>query len=156
MGLDVQSSPRPRRRIRLVRPRLQLRLMGAFLGLSLLALTLQYLVFQRLLADAATALPNDGALLLTQTNARLATVFLVSVALLLPATFAVGLLVTHRLIGPIYRFEVYLRQVIAKETSEPCRIRKGDELQDLCDLINAATEPVRAASADTEARREAA
>jgi signal transduction histidine kinase len=130
--------------------------MGAFLGVSLLALTLQYLVFQRLLADAATTLPTDGALLLSQTNTRLMTVFFTSVALLLPATFAVGLVVTHRLIGPIYRFEVYLKQVISRETTEPCRIRKGDELQDLCDLINTATEPVRKAANDRAQRREAA
>jgi hypothetical protein len=142
----VTTPPAPirhRRRIRLVRPRLQLRLMGAFLGVALLALTLQYLVFQRVLVEAAASLPNDGAALLVQTNGRLALVFGVTVLLLLPATFAVGLLVTHRLIGPIYRFEKYLAQVIAGETREPCRIRKGDELVELCDLINRATEPVR-------------
>jgi hypothetical protein len=51
---------------------------------------------------------------------------------------------------------MYLKQVIARETSEPCRIRKGDELQDLCDLINAATEPVRNAAVERTERREAA
>lgn len=121
--------------------------MGAFLGVALLALTLQYLVFQRLLAEAALELPNDGALLLSQTNVRLATVFSVTVLLLLPATFAVGLLVTHRLVGPIYRFEVYLKQLIAGETREPCRIRKDDELQELCQLINQATAATRAQAA---------
>ena len=76
--------------------------------------------------------------------------------LLLPATFAVGLLVTHRLIGPIYRFEKYLAQVIAGETREPCRIRKGDELVELCDLINRATEPVRERQATADERELAA
>ncbi len=147
---------RHRRRIRLVRPRLQLRLMGAFLGVALLALTLQYLVFQRVLVEAAAELPHDGAALLVQTNGRLALVFGVTVLLLLPATFAVGLLVTHRLVGPIYRFEKYLAQVIAGETREPCRIRKGDELVELCELINRATEPVRQPSASTDERELAA
>jgi hypothetical protein len=133
-----------KRRIRLVRPRLQLRLIGSFFGVALLALSLQYMVFLRVLAQTALSLPHDGAALMTQAPARLGIVFAISAAVLLPATFAVGLLVTHRIVGPIHRFEAYLRQVIARETVEPCRLRRGDELNELCELINRTTEPLRA------------
>jgi hypothetical protein len=55
----------------------------------------------------------------------------------------VGVLSTFRIAGPIYRFEQYLRQVVKGEAEGPCRIRDGDELWDLCDLINQATAPLR-------------
>lgn len=132
-----------RRHVRLLRPRLQLRLMASFLGLCLLALTLQAMVFLDMLGELARSLPSDGAVLMTEASERTVWVLALSFGLLLPATFLVGLLVTHRLVGPIYRFEVYLKQVIRGETREPCRIRKGDELHELCDLINRATEPAR-------------
>jgi len=54
-----------------------------------------------------------------------------------------GILLTFRLAGPIYRFEQYLRSVARGEQIGPCKIRKGDELQFLCDAINDATEPLR-------------
>jgi nitrogen fixation/metabolism regulation signal transduction histidine kinase len=147
-----------RRRVRLVRPKLQMRLMASFLGVAVLALSLQYMVFLRVLAAAATELPNDGAIMMGEIAAHLGLVFLVSLLGLLPATFVVGLLVTHRVVGPLYRFETYLTQLLSGETKEPCRIRKGDELQELCDLINRSTEPLRAtqdapASEEGEVRR---
>jgi hypothetical protein len=140
-----------KRRIRLVRPRLQLRLIGSFLGVALLALSLQYMVFLRVLADTALSLPHDGAALMADAPRRLGFVFTVSVVVLLPATFVVGLLVTHRIVGPIYRFESYLKQVIARKTVEPCRLRSGDELNELCELINGVTEPLRAGAPRSEA-----
>ena len=136
--------PKYRRRIRLIRPKLQIRLMASFLGIAVLALALQYMVFLRVLTETALTLPNDGAVLMTELTSQLGMVFMISMLLLLPASFAVGLLVTHRVAGPIHRFETYLRQVIAGETREACRLRKGDELKELCELINRATESVRA------------
>lgn len=146
-----------RRRIRFVRPRLQLRLMGAFFGLALLALALQYLVFQYTLAELALALPHDGTVLLAQTNSRLGWNFFWAVTFLAPAMFAVGLMMTHRIAGPIYRFEQFLKDVVAGRARQECRIRDGDEFQDLCDLINRATERARAeATAADAATAEAA
>jgi hypothetical protein len=133
-----------KRRIRLVRPRLQLRLIASFTGVALLALALQYMVFLRVLTETALVLPHDGPALMTQVTGKLGLVFVVTALVLLPATFVVGLMVTHRIVGPIYRFERYLAQVIARETTEPCRLRQGDELGELCELINGATAPLRA------------
>ena len=66
-----------------------------------------------------------------------------SFGLLLPFTFAIGVLITFRVAGPVHRFYVYLAQVIRSEEVGPCRLRKGDDLQELCELINKATEPIR-------------
>jgi signal peptidase II len=136
--------PHHRRRIRLIRPRLQLKLLGAFFGVAVLALALQYLVFQRALTELALRLPNDGAVLTTQANARLGAALLIAVLVLAPAMFAIGLMLTHRIVGPIYRFEQFLHSVDQGRMREECRIRKGDEFQELCELINRVTREARA------------
>ena len=67
----------------------------------------------------------------------------------LPLTYAVGILTTFRIAGPLYRFETFLNQVLAGEKPERFRLRKGDELQDFADLLNAVTEPLRLKDAET-------
>ena len=64
----------------------------------------------------------------------------ISLAIVLPAVISVGILLTFRIAGPIYRFEEYLKAVARGENVGPCKIRKGDQLQPLCDAINAATD----------------
>ena len=128
---------------RLSLPRLQLKLIAAFLLLSTISLLLQYILVMSTLADVAGDLPSDGLLLLDGLTALLARIFLVSAGVLLPLTFMVGLLATHRFAGPIYRFQVFLKQVNAGQKPADCKLRKGDELQELCTLINQATAAAR-------------
>jgi len=71
-------------------------------------------------------------------------VMLVSFAVLLPLTAAVGVLVLFRVAGPLYRFEQFLEAVMRGEHPEECHIRKRDELQDFCKLLNRVTAPLRA------------
>jgi hypothetical protein len=63
--------------------------------------------------------------------------------MLVPLTLLVGITSTHKVVGPLYRFRVYLTQLAAGERPAPCRIRQNDELQDLCELLNRATQPLR-------------
>jgi hypothetical protein len=83
-------------------------------------------------------------------------VLLFSFAVLLPSVLAIGVLLTFRVAGPIYRFERYLEDVAAGRDTGPCRIREGDQLQELCDRINAALEarPLRAQDAADPSRAE--
>ncbi len=136
-----------RRLLRVVKPRLQTRIIFTFLGISVLAMVLQCLVFANTVADTALSLaPQDAEFLMGELGPRLVLVMLISFGLLLPVTLLVGILVTQRFAGPLYRFEQYLKQVIAGEAKGECRLRKGDELQTLCDLINKATASVRTRS----------
>lgn len=145
-----------RRRFRLIRPKLQLRLILAFFGVSTLSLVLQYLVFLRVLAGAAEKLPNDGPILVPALHGDLWLVLALSFGLLAPATFVIGVLVTHRIAGPVYRFETWLKQVLAGETRADCKLRDGDELTDLCELLNQATATLRAGQSDRDTPRKAA
>ena len=143
---------RQKRRIKLIRPRLQLRLILAFLGVTALALTLQFILFTSSLTRVAVELPQDGPLLIEQLPEHVLAVLLISAALVLPLTFFVGVLVTFRVAGPLYRFELFLKDVERGAKPADCRLRKGDELQDLCELLNRATAPLRKGAASTNAQ----
>ena len=127
------------RHIKLIRPGLQLRLILVFAGMCAFSLTLQYILFTSILARAATSLPNDGLLLLEQVTDLLVAGFFASFGVLLPLAFVIGVLTTHRFAGPVHRFETFLGEVLAGRESQACELRKGDELGELCDLLNQAT-----------------
>ena len=150
------SQPHFKRRRKLIKPRIQLRLIATFLGASALSLVLQVLLLAAHLVRTADALPTDGETLAVMIPDIVTAVLVTSIVVLLPTVGLVGVLATFRLAGPIYRFEIYLREVIEGRETGPCRLRAGDELQELCALLNEATEPARAAhEAERQAEREA-
>jgi hypothetical protein len=140
----MQATHEPNRRSRkLIEPRIQWRFALIFLTTSALAALVQSLVVSFLTMRAADRLPNDGALLKLQLLEILGGGLGITVVLLVPLTLASGIVSTHRIVGPLYRFRVYLTQLAQGERPGPCRIRKDDELQDLCELLNRATAPLR-------------
>jgi hypothetical protein len=145
------------RRKRLVKPSLQLKLIVTFGALFGSVFLLQILLLQwqveALGLDSQSKVPADVILLVVGRMHWIA--FLVC----LPLTLIVGVFTTFRLAGPVYRFESYLGAIARGEDPGPCKIRKGDELHDLCDQINAAVTALRArstqatvASSDGESR----
>jgi len=132
-----------RRRIKLIKPRLQLRLTGVFLGLSGLGFLMQSLHVGLRLSEVAARLPHDGTFLMAMLPELPIEILLFSFGMLMPLTLAVGVLVTFKIAGPVYRFEQYLKAVRDGKQLGPCKLREGDQLQELCDLINEVTEPLR-------------
>jgi len=141
-------APRHRRRIKLIKPRLQLRLVGVFVGLSCLGFLLQSLHVGLRLSELSTTIPEGGPYLMAVLPELPLEILAVSFGMLLPLTVAVGVMVTFRIAGPIYRFEKYLMDVHEGREVKPCRLRKGDELQELCEIINTVTEPLRKENAN--------
>lgn len=131
------------RRKKLIKPWLQLRLTGVFVGLTALSLLLQFVLFTNVLNETAVGLPNDGPIVLQATNRITIKVLAVSFLLFLPLTLSIGVLCTFRIAGPIYRFEQFLGAVIRGERPQDFRLRKGDQLTELAALINEATRPLR-------------
>jgi hypothetical protein len=121
---------------KLVNSGLQLRLIGAFGGLAALACLFQvYLVHSTLMPAIRNSNgPPDSAELYGVLISNVTITFVV----LFPLMLVVGVLITHRVAGPIYRFEQHLGSIAKGENPGVCRIRQGDELQSLCDAINAA------------------
>jgi hypothetical protein len=138
-----------RRRKKLIEPRLQLKFSLAFLATAFLLVMVQAIVLAFLLQRVADRLPNDGLALQAEAPRVLLYSFLATFALLAPLSLAVGVRTTHPVVGPIYRFRVYLGQLARGERPGPCRIREDDELQDLCALLNEATAPLRQTSPDS-------
>lgn len=132
-----------KRRKKLIKPALQFKVIGSFLGTAAIAVIVQTI----LMARAFTTIPElsdaEHTALLEHLPGLLTFNLFVSLAVLIPLILLIGITVTHRIVGPIYRFESYLGELKRGETSRPCRIRKGDELHDLCNAINQATEPLR-------------
>lgn len=144
----MNNRNRVRRRIKLIKPRLQLRLVAVFVGVSAIGFLMQSLHVGMRLSELAASVPEGGPYLMAVMPELPLEILMFSFGMLLPLTVAVGILATFRLAGPLYRFEVYLKGVISGEEVGPCRIRRGDELQDLCELINQATESVRLRNAN--------
>ncbi|QDV09034.1 hypothetical protein Poly30_45900 [Planctomycetes bacterium Poly30] len=132
-----------KRRKKLIKPRLQLRMSGIFVGLVTLMLLLQSALLTASLHHVANTMPNDSALLLGQTNDLAIRLVLISAAVFLPLTLMVGVLSTFRIAGPLYRFERFLLAVQNGENPGDFTLRDGDELKDLAALINSSTAPLR-------------
>lgn len=144
-GERAAAGPRifRKRRSKLVNPALQLRLVFVFAGISLLSLLLQALFFMSRLSAQASTMTEGGDVLITALPSLLLETLLVSACVFLPLLLAVGVLTTFRIAGPLYRFQQFLEAVRDGAQSAPCRLRRDDELQDLCTLINEVTAPLR-------------
>jgi len=141
----------PNRRTRkLIKRGIQLRLAVLFAGLSTVCLLTQWLLFSAMLSNSAHKMPVGGDYLLDLIPSLLYRSLAFSVLIALPLTLLVGVQATFRITGPIYRFESYLKEVIRGTQLGPCKIREGDALPELCELINQATEPVRRRSLEAQ------
>ena len=135
----MPQKTRQRRRIKLIKPSLQLRLVGVFFGLTCLGGLIQTLHLTMRLSMLASSIPEGGNYLLAQLPSLPLEIFFVAFFLLLPLTMAVGVVCTFLIAGPVYHFEKFLREVADGTQSQPCKLRKNDQLTDLCELINGAT-----------------
>ena len=133
-----------RRRKKIIDPGLQLRI-----GVIFLFVLVSTLVFFAARMSIAVAQYGErGAQeLFANFGDVLRTELLISAALGAAITMAVAVAVTFRLAGPVYRMCQFLKGVNAGTETADCRLRKGDAFQDLCTLINEATQDRRARNA---------
>lgn len=132
-----------KRRKKLIKPRLQLRMTGVFVGLVALMLLLQFILLTASLHHTSNLLPSDGPLLLEQTNSLALRLVFISAAVFLPLTMLVGIMSTFRIAGPLFRIEKFLKAVQNGEKPEDFTLRERDELKELAALINTSTAPLR-------------
>lgn len=144
-------SSRHVRKRKLIKPGLQLRMTGIFVGLVVLMLMLQFSLLTAELHHTANALPNDSAELLGETNRITTKLILYTALVFVPLTTMVGILATFRVAGPLFRIERFLRDVEAGEAPDDIRLRKHDELHDFARLLNDATRSQRAATSEGSA-----
>jgi len=133
-----------RRTQKLINTRFQLRMTMWFVGVTGLLLTLQYFILAERMSTIGMELPNDSQLFFRNLNGELLKTFMATLGIALSVATVAGILLTHRIAGPAYRFSVFLKDVLRGEQTEQCRIRHNDELQDICELINRVTADARA------------
>jgi len=143
-----------KRRKKLIAPALQLKMTAIFFGIACVGVITQTMLFNRGLLEISESLPAGSEILIAKLPGVLTRSLLTTVLLLAPMAFAVGILITFRIAGPLYRFKVYLGAIAKGENPGRCRIRERDELHDLCELINAAIDRLQVdgakASSDDE------
>ncbi|HPF13264.1 MAG: hypothetical protein H6829_13215 [Planctomycetes bacterium] len=129
---------RPRQK-KVNKPGLQLRLIGTFLAISAFAAYGQALLLSQALVDVSLRIQDSKVAREVQDAMPELLVhnLLWTSLLLLPLIVLVGVHVTHRIAGPAHGIERYLRSVVEQGgVSVPCKVRKGDELQNLAESIN--------------------
>lgn len=132
-----------KRRLQLIQPRLQMRLVLTFLGISVVGLILQFILFAATVSSLADELPSDGPLLLERLPSFTLAVLAITLCVVFPLTITVGILSTFRIAGPLYRMERHLEAVARGESVDDCRIRKDDELQGFCVKLNEAVNALK-------------
>lgn len=132
------SSQGSQRKRQMILPNFQLRLVSKFVLLSMAALLCQFLFMGTLLTNMMRGFPGAEGLVREVPTIVFKTVVFMAV-LQLPILF-MGLILTFRIAGPVYRFESYLRSLARNQHRGPCTIRQKDEFSSLNDAINEVVE----------------
>ena len=139
---------------KLIRPKLQLRLTIWFVCLAVVSLGVQFILFTSAMSDVALDMPGDAAANFDRFSGVFIDVLIQSLAIVLPLTVMVGVIATFKIAGPVHRMMTFLQAVLRGEHPAECQLRKGDELQELCQLTNQVTKQLRSSSAESSADAE--
>lgn len=138
---------------KLIDKSLQFRLVGAFVAVGCVATLFQVVLLNQSMLKLSESMASNGDLLLQETPPVLVRSVLITLCVLVPAMTLVGILVTHRIAGPAYRMRMHLKEIEESgEVPRPCRIRKHDELQEMCQLLNQAIDAIRPPGAQEAAQ----
>ncbi|MDF1836996.1 MAG: hypothetical protein P1V35_03930 [Planctomycetota bacterium] len=142
---DTTHRKKQLRTRKLIDKSLQLRLVGAFVAVGCVATLFQVVLLNNSMLDLSADLAKNGDILLATTPGILMRCVAITMGLLVPALTLVGILITHRIAGPAYRMRCYFQEIQESgEVNYKCRIRKHDELQSMCVLVNKAVERIQA------------
>lgn len=142
------TKPAFKRKKRLINKRMQLKMIGVFAAIGLVSALFQIVLVNSSLITIAREAEAGGDYILQQSRPMMLRNVLWTIAALIPLMTCVGIVVTHRVAGPAYRMTQHCKEIAEGGPVTTCRIRKNDEMQDLCAAMNAAFERL-APSADT-------
>jgi len=131
-----------RRRQYIIKRGLQFRYIGIVFALALLAsIVTGYTVFATgwtLLGEKLANVYPQGRLVYVFRATNLALIR--NLLFVSPFIFMLGLFFSHKIAGPVYRIEKNLYEIIKGNLTLKIRLRKGDELWDLANLLTTLTE----------------
>lgn len=132
------AKPRFKRTKYLIASKLQLRYVGIILILMFVtALICSYFVYYTVMVMMGEKLANvypQGRLIaiINTVNIRM----LLTLLLVTPVVAAIGIYLSHKIAGPIYRIERFLGDMAGGNISQRISLRRGDELVSIADKIN--------------------
>ncbi len=132
-----------RKRIRIILPSVQGRLLLLILSGAGMSVVLAACIMARRLSNLAGSLPNDGELVMEQMTSALVRDFSLALAVALPSFVLVMLALTMPFIGVLYRFRSFLEDVVKGTETQKCILRSSDPMHEICELLNLATREQR-------------
>lgn len=132
------SKPKFKRTKYLVSTKLQLRYVGIILLLMLVtALICSYIIYYTIMVLMGEKLSNvypQGRLIaiINMVNLKI----LLSLLLITPIVTVIGVYLSHKIAGPIYRIEKFLGDMSSGNLASRIVLRKGDELMSVAEKIN--------------------
>ena len=131
-----------RRKRFLIKRGLQLRYIGMIFALAVLAsIVTGYTVFATgwtLLGAKLASVYPQGRLIYVFKAANIALIR--NLLLISPLIFILGVLFSHKIAGPVYRIEKSLYEISKGNLALKIKLRSGDELWDMANIINDMTE----------------
>lgn len=131
-----------RRKRYLIKKGLQFRYIGVIFALVVLAsIVAGYTVFATgwtLLGEKLADVYPQGRLIHVFKTTNL--ILIRNLLLVSPLIFILGLLFSHKIAGPVYKIERTIYEIAKGNLGLRIRLRKGDELWDLAEVINTMTE----------------
>lgn len=139
----MKRSTRHRRRQYVVNRPLQFRFVNAMvLIITLMAIGTVLSVFLALWLTLRTfGLHSDPVILPLFTTVGLTVMVLL--VLIMPVVIVLGILLTHKVAGPLVRIQAALRQMAQGDYNIHLALRKGDDLIELADHINRLAQALR-------------
>jgi len=138
----MPTKPIFRRKRYLIKQGLQFRYIGVVFALVILASIITgYTVFATgwmLLGEKLASVYPQGRLIYVFKAANAA--LMRNLLLASPFIFLLALISSHKIAGPIYRIEKDMSEIARGNLALRIKLRRGDELQDIADAINAMTE----------------
>ncbi len=146
MNGELSASAKPQRYKRtsfLVLPGFQLRFMMYIIGFALFGIIVLYatnhIYFQRLISEGQQlGLAPDHIYFefVNQQREVLNTTFMMVAAVVFGGLILVGLVLSHKIAGPIYRIQLHLQEVREHgEASRPLAFRSGDFFPEVAELV---------------------
>ncbi|MDD5634757.1 MAG: hypothetical protein PHW46_05740 [Candidatus Omnitrophica bacterium] len=115
-------------------------LLFLYLGAAIAGYTVYYTTWITLGEKLANIYPRSRVISIFHT-ANMA--LLLRLLLLTPLFVYIGIRLSHRIAGPIFRIENYIDKLMSGDYSQDLTLRKGDELQSIADKLSKLSQKLR-------------
>ena len=141
----MENPPKIRRRVYLIKTRFQLKYTGLillfmFVVAWVVGSTVYYTGWLLMGEKLANVYPQGRLVAIMK---MIDMTLILRLILVTPLVALISIFLSHRVAGPIYRMEKFLKGVAKGDLSTKLHLRKGDELQDLADAINEMTDDLK-------------